>query len=319
MAVWNSKKWNVALSLIVLAAIIGLGAWYATGHVDDFRRILDIDAMSFVELSILCTLAIWLSGVQMNAVTLIFGTRITQWEGFGLSAVNTMANFYFTKAGLAAKGIYLKRTHNFSYTQYLSALAGAYVVTIITQGLLGFLFYFWTTRGGNMRFEFLLIFAALVLGGVVPLVLPKMEIPFKGRFFQRVNRVISGWERVKRHRRLLVVVAVLNIAYSLVGGVRLFVSYQALGYEVALLPCMVMSPLSTITMVASLTPGAVGIRQALVGYGSQLLDIGMTQGIVASTIDHAVGTLWVFVFGLIFMAWAWHRSRGRNDLDGEGL
>jgi len=120
-------------------------------------------------------------------------------------------------------------------------------------------------------------------------------------------------ERVKRHRRLLVVVAVLNIAYSLSGECGCSCRTSA-RLRVALLPCMVMSPLSTITM--SRRSHRARWHPTSAGDTVRNCDIGMTQGIRGFDDRPAVGTLWVFVFGLIFMAWAWHRSRGRNDLTG---
>jgi hypothetical protein len=75
----------------------------------------------------------------------------------------------------------------------------------------------------------------------------------------------------------------------------------------------VISTLQAMTVIFTLTPGGVGIRQALVGYGSELLDIGAAEGVVASTIDHGVGTLWVFIVGIVFTNYVWARHvRGRE-------
>ena len=134
----------------------------------------------------------------------------------------------------------------------------------------------------------------------------------------KVSKVIEGWDQVRRHGKVLSVIAVLNVVYAVIGAMRLLVSYGSVGYEVDLLSCLVMAPLSTITVLLSVTPGAVGVRQALVGYGSNLLGVGTTEGVVASTIDHAVGTLWVFIFGLIFSNWIWIRTVRSDKSSAEG-
>jgi hypothetical protein len=77
-----------------------------------------------------------------------------------------------------------------------------------------------------------------------------------------------------------------------------------------------MAPLWTITIILSVTPGAVGIRQALFGYSSKVLDIGLTEGVIASTVDQAVGTLWIFFFGIIFSVWSLRRQPAQSGADG---
>lgn len=302
-----SKRLRMVLSLAVLTGVIAIGVWYVVGHLDAFKRILEIDPLSFAELSVLCLAAIWISGLHVSVLVRIFGARLGGWEAFGLSAVNTMANFYFTKAGMATKGFYLKRIHNFSYTHFVSTLAGAYVVSLVTYGGMGVLLYLWANAGKTYRIEVFAIFGALIAGGLLPLVLPKIQGRVRRFLPEKVQRVMDGWEQVRRHRGNLAALSALTAVYVLIGGFRLFVAYHALGYQVGVLPCLVISTIQAMTVIFTLTPGAVGIRQALVGYGSELLDIGATQGVVASTIDHGVGTLWVFIVGIIFTNYIWVR------------
>ena len=304
----SRKRARLAVSIVSLVAVAALGTWYLAQHLDDFKKILEIDFFSFAMLSGLVIFALWLSGLTIIAIVPIFGARLSMWEGFGLSAVNTMANFYFTKAGLAAKGLYLKKMHDFPYTSYVSIVAGTGVIMVLTNGLVGLVSYAFFLQHSSFRYEILLAFAIITFGGVAPFLLPRLSWNPRNRLFERLRRVVDGWEQIKAHRQVVLVIIVIDVLYVIVGAFRLWVSYRALGYPVDLLSCIVISPISTLTMLVSLTPGAVGIRQALVGYGSELLGIGMTEGVVASTIDHAVGTLWVFVFGLTFANWIWARK-----------
>jgi len=301
----------------MLLGVLVLGTWYLLRHTEDFKRILEIDAPSFIALVVLSTLAIWLSGLTLNVIISIFGVRLSLWEGFGLSAVNTMANFYFTKAGLAAKALYLKKLYDFPYTHFVSILAGAVVITVTTQGLVGLGSYALFLRDADFRIEILLAFMALTVGGMLPLLLPRLHVRSDRRIFKRLQRAIDGWEEIKLHRKAILVLVVLNVLFIVVGALRLLVSYRAVGYPVNFLECLVIAPISTLTMLLSLTPGAIGFRQALVGYSSELVGIGMTEGVVASTIDHAVGTLCVFAYGLIFSNWIFARKLRKKDVEGD--
>lgn len=300
-------RWKMVLSIVVLAVVVAIAAWYIVGHRDDFKRVLEIGPASFAELSALCLIAIWISGLHVSVLVKIFGARLGGWEAFGLSAANTMANFYFTKGGMATKGLYLKRIHGFSYTHFLSTLAGAYVVSLVTYGTVGLILYLISGGNGQYRIEIFAIFGALIAGGLLPLALPRMHGRIQRFLPEKVQRVMEGWEQVRRHRSNLATLSALTAVYVIVGGLRLFVSYKALGYAVTLLPCLVIATLQSMTVIFTVTPGAVGVRQALVGYGSEMLDIGATEGVVASTIDHGVGTLWVFIIGIIFTNYIWVR------------
>lgn len=302
------KSPRFILTVLGSAAVFALGVWYFVRHLHDFKKVLEIDAGSFAALSALVLIAVWLSGLTIYAIVRVFRVNISMWESFGLSAVNTMANFYISKSGIAAKGLYLNRRHQFPYAQFISTVAGNYVISLVTQGIMGLILYLWFLRGSALRFELLLAFVGFTLAGLAPLVVPRLKISSTHRVWSKVQSVIDGWQELRTHRMTLLVLVLLNVSYVVVGGFRLFVSYRALGYAVDLLPCLVMSPISALTVVLSFTPGAVGIRQALVGYSSELLGVGLTHGVVASTVDHAVGTLWIFVVGLTFTNWIWARS-----------
>ena len=73
----SKKVIRTALSMLVFAAVVTLAVWYIRGHTEEFKRILEIDLRSAIMLSALCIVAILLSGLQMNAIVSIFGTRFT--------------------------------------------------------------------------------------------------------------------------------------------------------------------------------------------------------------------------------------------------
>jgi uncharacterized membrane protein YbhN (UPF0104 family) len=173
--------------------------------------------------------------------------------------------------------------------------------------VLGIVLYLIAEWHGHYRIEMFAIFSALIAGGLLPLLLPRLHGRLERFLPERVKRVMIGWETVRRHHRNLVALSALTALYLVIGGIRLFVAYRALGYTVGVLPCLVISTLQSMTVIFTLTPGGVGIRQALAGYGSELLDIGAAEGVVASTIDHGVGTLWVFIVGIIFANHVWVR------------
>ncbi len=307
----RSNLHNVRLlgSVVIFVAVIILGVWYFHKHADEFKKIADIGFTSFALLSFFVILTIFVTGIESIMIVRIFRTRLSLWEGFGLSAVNTMANYYFAKAGIAAKGVYLKKKHQFPYTHYVSTVAGAYIVSLLTQGLLGIALCLLNARINGIRYEILLAFAAVSLCGLAPFLIPKFRFKKDNVLAERIERILEGWQRIKTHRSLLLVLMLLNVLYILLIAVRLKISFHALGYDAQFLSCFVMAPLWTLSVILSITPGAIGIRQALFGYSSELLDIGLTQGVMASTIDHAVNALWVFVFGLIFSYWVWRKGK----------
>jgi uncharacterized membrane protein YbhN (UPF0104 family) len=311
----RSQTRQFIISLVIFLAVIILGVWFFYRHAEEFRKVTEIGVGSFIALSFLVILTIFVAGLEIMAIVRIFRTRLSVWEGFGLSALNVMVNFYFTKAGIAAKGIYLKKKHNFPYTQYLSTVGGAYVISLLVQGVLGVIFCLAIAPSMGLQFQILFAFVIVSLMGLAPFFIPKIKLKKQSSLFARIDKMLEGWHIIKEHRRMIAVLIAVNFCIIILLTLRLYVAFHSLGYDVGFWPCLVMAPLWTLSIVLSITPGSIGIRQVIFGYSSKLLGIGLTEGVLASTIDHAINALWVFIFGLLFSFWAWKKKKGSNTIE----
>jgi uncharacterized membrane protein YbhN (UPF0104 family) len=71
---------------------------------------------------------------------------------------------------------------------------------------------------------------------------------------------------------------------------------------------LVLGSLGFVTMFISLTPGALGIREIVLGAAAVVLKVPLEVGVFAAMIDRAIGLSWSFVAGGICTAWLWHKS-----------
>ena len=60
--------------------------------------------------------------------------------------------------------------------------------------------------------------------------------------------------------------------------------------------------------VMGLTPGALGVRELLLGGSSVMMGIPLEIGLTAAMFDRAIMLSWTFVVGGGCTVWFWHKS-----------
>ena len=94
---------------------------------------------------------ILLNAVQFKIVAKIFSIELNFDEWFGLSSINTMYNYLLPgKAGLAVRGVYLKKKYNFPYSHSASILAGTYLITLLITSIVATVLGLWFFLQGQL-------------------------------------------------------------------------------------------------------------------------------------------------------------------------
>jgi len=66
--------------------------------------------------------------------------------------------------------------------------------------------------------------------------------------------------------------------------------------------------LSFVILFISLTPGSLGIRELVLGFGAVVVGMPLEVGVLAAIIDRAVIIIYVFILGGICTGWLWYKS-----------
>jgi uncharacterized membrane protein YbhN (UPF0104 family) len=306
----NKRLWSALAFGLALAGI----AVYLLTH----REELDaLSAVSWWQLAALVGLRcvfLAVNGLSLRACAAKFGVRLALVEWFGLSVVTTMGNYLTPlSGGLVARAVYLKRRHSLPYSAFAALLASNYLVTFWMVGAAGVGCAFAVPGASGLRWSVAGAFAAVVAAVSVLVALPAIRVPGRGRLSRVLSDALRGWSILKSDRRLLAQLAALTAVNIVAKALSFQVAYRALGVSLPFADALLIALLTALTIVVSITPGNLGVQEAVVGLTSGLLRGDVDQGVLASLLIRVATLGPAFGLGPLFSALLVRRSDSAHD------
>ncbi|MCB0162646.1 MAG: flippase-like domain-containing protein [Anaerolineae bacterium] len=316
----NSKR-NQLISITVLVVIVLAGGIYLSANADLLHSLSKLSAATVVMLIIFRTLFVATNGLFLQAFAAKFGVDLTVTEWFGLAVVTAMGNYITPfSGGMVIRATYLKRKHAFPYTQFLILLTSNYLVAFWVIGVVGLVTlmgfipptpYFWPIA---------FLFVGVIAGVSLLVVMPTVHLPTDHRLSRIINNALEGWRVVKSDKNLLVRLVIYTLINILLNGVSFWLAYQALDFSVTFAAALLISLMAVFSIFLNVTPGNLGIQEAVVGLSSSLLGMGVGEGLVVALIVRATTLIPIFILGPIFSYILTHRlmspqSLEQNDLE----
>ena len=94
----------------------------------------------------------------------------------------------------------------------------------------------------------------------------------------------------------------------LLTAVRLGIIYNSMGKNIHAGGYLILGALGFVVLFISLTPGSLGIRELVLGFGAVVLGVPLEVGILAAMIDRAIILSYAFVAGGVCTLWLWRKS-----------
>ena len=319
----NGRRQNRWLSLVILLLIFsGMGLYFRANPalISSLRQI----SWPFMLLIILLRLLfLMLNGVMLKLFVSRFDVHLVWPEWVGLALVTTLGNYITPfSGGMLARATYLKVKHRLPFAQFASLMAASYVIIFGVAALMGLGCLLWLMlwqqstlwQGSTLGLG---LFFGLVLSGVLTAVLLPFDwLPAQpGRFMTPVKTVLEGWHRLRTDRLLLLQLTAVNIVSMLLNGLAFWLAYRALNFiEVTLPAAGLVSLTAVFSVILTITPDNLGIREVLVSLTSELIAIGVGEGLLVALLIRAGTLATVFTLGPLFSIWL---SRRVEIKDGE--
>ncbi len=292
----------------ILSGLVTLAAaLYFYLNYQKLQLLTHISILDAVVLVIFVFLSFIVLSLQFYYVMRIFKIRLKFKEFFGLTICNTMFNYYLpARGGLVVRALYLKKKYGFYYSHYTSLIAGTYLVTFNITALFGLLvsvlLYIF---GFKNQIKMILIFAPLLVltlsGTAFTLfVIRKNRYFAGGKIGSFINSVKSGLMHFRRHGRLVQNIVWINLLFILTMSLRLYWSFKSLGIDVNFFQITSVRALANFSMVLSLTPANLGVREGIIGFSAGLLGVDLPDALLAAALDRLVGMVFTFIVGLYF-------------------
>ena len=288
--------------ILVLVILIGWFWVYFFQNIDEFRQIKIVNAFYIVPLGILFIFSLINNGLILKYFLIPFGIKLKFKEWFGLAVITSMGNYLTPfRGGAVARAVYLKKIHQFSYTHFLSTLAGMYVVIFLIYSFIGILSVFFLHQFlGIFNVLIFIVFLGLFLFllGIV-IFSPKIQetkFPFLNFFIN----IINGCHLTKSDKKVVGIIGLISLINVGIMVLMMFLGFRVFGIEIPLLSVLFLSIVSTLGLFISITPGALGIKEAIVAFTAVVINIPISQALTVSILDRVVGLGIIFILGPIF-------------------
>lgn len=243
-----------------------------------------------IALLVLVTLALRASANQVLFGRLRVAAPWRDW--FALVNVNSFSNYLPLSAGLVAKAFYLKRVHSLPYAEFAVGQTALLLLVIATNGMAGLtaalLFgadgVTWVASG----------FAAMCATGALAF-LPARTT----RFLAQLG---IPWDAaaVTAIRQAAPRVIPLQLVILLVSAASLQIGFALGESQIGFVPCVIFSAATVLTRLVAITPGALGVREFLVGGLAVLTGFELQDAVIASTLVRVAEMSVVFGLGGVF-------------------
>ncbi|MBM3234022.1 flippase-like domain-containing protein [Candidatus Pacearchaeota archaeon] len=301
----KKKSIKQLISAIILIAIIALFIFYIYKHISDFKTLFNV-ALSHIWLliivAIITLISLYLNGYLLDTLMKPFGLKLKFKESFGLAIITNFYNMITPfRGGMAARAIYLKKKHKFPYINFLAILSAIYVIIFLIAAIAGLLSmaFIWLYYGLFNLIIFLLFLAVFIFLLAIIIFSPKIK-ERKNIWLNRFIKVINGWHLIKNNKKVIFTTAIIAIIQLILGAIILIISYHIFGIEISFFKALFISSIGSLSILIAITPGNLGIGDAIFVFSAAIIGISLTEAIAATILSRAVGLIIIFILGPIF-------------------
>jgi uncharacterized protein (TIRG00374 family) len=247
------------------------------------------------------------NGLFMQWSVEVFTERMKLSEGVYVAVLSAIGNFFGPLLGGATiRAVYLKKVHNLSYSFFTSTLAGYYVILFAANSLLAVVSLVFLSKTNPSPGLF--IFFTVWLTVMILLMfarLPKRERLYKFEHRRLAKFVITvvydietGWHKLISHRGLVAKLFFLATCGFIITFLTGLLEFRAIGVTISVAGLGLYTAVSTSSMLISLTPGAIGIRESLLIVTSSAMGVTANQILQVAVIDRAVSFA---ILGILYL------------------
>ena len=303
---------SASIALLSLALLAYLGREY-TG---ELHRLADVSPVTCLALLILYFLARGSGGEVVRLGLGRLGHRIQHREAFMLAIVTSYTNLFVPRSGLGPPALYLKIRRHVALSHYAAVALASTFLNIMAVGVLGLILQVQLHFAGGVGFNFQvgLLFAGTFVAAICGLLAPSPALSLMPlRIRERLEGPRAAWRELSRDRTSVAWMLALQLASIFLRGLRLQVAFRAAGAEVDFVNVLIASLLADVAALVSLTPAALGFREAAIVYGSTLMGVPPPTALLAAALDRIVTSLGIAVLGQLFVWLGLRDLRDRAD------
>ena len=294
------KKLLKYLKIVITIAVLGFFVYYFINNKEDLLKVLSVPILPLVGIMISYSIVFYLNGVFIKVILKTFKKKISLIESFYVSVISSLGNYFLPmRGGAVIRSVYLKKNFEFPYEYFVSTLYGYYIIVFLVNAFVGLI----SLVVISMKYGITSIPLYLFFGGlfVAMLVLSFVKFPVKkikgsknkvlDKVLSVIKNILEGWNMIVENKRLLISLIVITLV-ALVAGIALFYfEFRALSIDASIMNVILYNCLSGVSLLVSITPGSLGIREGIFSITSDILGISNEQIMQLALLDRGVSVI----------------------------
>ena len=270
--------------------------------------------LSWIDLTLLAvlTLGSWSAMASQNALLYrAAGIPLRYGESWLITAATGFGNYLPMRLGTLIRAHYLQRVHGLSYVRFGSIVVVRGVLFALATGACGMVATFWVARGdGRFSAGLAAIFAAMILGSIgLSMLSPSGASRLPARLRRLVEELSFGVAELRRSPRIALAVGALVLVHYFLLGARFLLASRAIGAGMPLSVLLLLATVGGVSGFVAITPGALGVREAVMGFATLAVGAAFAPGIYVGSLDRAVLLGLTATVGLASFLVIWRRLR----------
>lgn len=285
------------ISPILTVVILLLFGFYLYRNPEIINEILSTNWVYIVLIMGIYLLVFLFEGLFIKTSLSIFEKRIKVKESFFLATVSRIGNYLLPmRAGAVFRATYLKKKYEFPYSNFLSTFYGYYVIFFLTNSIISILILLLKYLFDEKLFLPLILFFSLI--ALLMLILIFVRLPIKKiveetdgiieKVFLFIDKFVKGWDLIVKDKKdffYLILIALGNISLNII---IVSIEFMAIDKIPKILDVILYTAISGVSLLISITPGSLGIREGVFLLTSESLGLTEAEIMRLAFIDRGI-------------------------------
>ncbi len=291
-----------------------LCGYYVRGHWEEFAFVRTIRPLEIIAAGVLIFVSLGVNALQFQLFLGTLGVRAGRFELMALTMGMMLGNIVLPlRGGTGAMAVYLRRVHGLDLHLFAMIYAGtALLVALINCGLALVGLVLLAALYGFFHLPLTALVVCMFVTCLYFCLFPP-TVGWKGSgVWGMVLEAVRSWHLLTRDRRTLAMLALSHVCLALLLAGSFHLIYQALGLSLSMGAVLITSSLGNIAALVPVTPGSLGIFDAVVIQIPRLFGLEPAGSMAAALAYRLLCMSWALVLGLPGLLWL-IRSRRQTE------
>jgi uncharacterized protein (TIRG00374 family) len=296
------------IKILITVVIVIFFIQYFFNNQEDFLLVLSTPLTYILPIFLLFSSLVFFDGLFIKIILKSFSKTLSILESFYISTISYLGNYFLPmRGGAVIRSVYLKKKFDFPYSHFVSTLYGYYIIVFLVNSLVALIALILI----QLRFQVISIPLYIFFGGLflTMLLLSIVKFPVekigksKNKIVRKVVKIVkeilNGWNIIISDSKLFISLLILTLSRFIFSTILFYVQFKALDIDVKFLNVLLYNCLSGVSLLVSLTPGSLGIREGIFVITSDILGITNEQVMQLALLDRVTVVLTLVICFII--------------------